>query len=145
MSSVRFSYHRDPCDYHRVLCVARRILDNGDIAYGCSMNTPPRWIVDPNGFSKNEVVLTKMPGDYFTKKEGRRIAEARIFGEAPPGMQGVIPREEGVSPVASIMQDLFFNRTNRLLKRIAEEDIRWQEVFSKKKSYLYLKGCSWST
>ena len=82
-----------------VLSIARQFdKETQTVTFGWALNVPPRWVPLTNSKFIGETLL---PGDHFSRKEGRRLAEGRLATK-PMGMLV----QEGKLPIQMVFEHI---------------------------------------
>lgn len=114
---LRITYITDPNNSERVLTIVRRLNGDNTVSFGVSVNKPTMWI--PRHESRNTKILTRIPGDQFSKKKGREIAVARLNGRGCV----TLPIAEDTSPYMTVLTYLVESKEDAIISRIAKSEI----------------------
>lgn len=138
--TIKNTYLRDPENDKRVLTVVREFdPKTRSVRYGWSMNSPSYWEPYETSRFKGE---RRVPGDVFSRKEGRRMALERLNNDPV-----FVEVSEGELPLVAVLNNLSHNFNvstvvNRIAKhysfKIKNEKITEEEKF---KSFVsWVKG-----
>ena len=102
-----------------VLSIARRFdKEKSFVEFGWALNVPPRWMEYNDGLIKGHKLI---PGDHFSRKAGRKIAEERLRKVEDKKWNTVEPEELPIEVVLmTVAED---PSMPRMAQEIAEKEL----------------------